>query len=242
MRMVTASGRSRWPLVIGSSILVLAIGGGIAYTATRPEAEPLTAPTSSTPTPTATATGGSSGSEDNGDDVAPTGCLGGQDRTANMVLTAQAEAKHSTYGAVEVATAFYRWLWQDPNPAADTAEAGAVSEAVVASTANDAFRDLAASYQAIAGTDITAGQVPLGTPFHLSTTNGLWTVSEGSTADQVEVNIAAGYVVNGELSPTKAAVISQTMVWENDGWHIESAGTPDQAKLAAGGTRYTGGC
>ncbi|TFD84038.1 hypothetical protein E3T61_19920 [Cryobacterium lactosi] len=239
MRMVTASGRSRWPLVIGGSLLVLAIGGGIAYTATQPT-EPATAPASSTPTAAPTPTGSVSGNGDNEDDV--TGCLGGQDRNANMVLTAQADAKHTTYGAVEVATAFYRWLWQTPNPAANTAEASAVSEAVMASTANDAFRDLTAGYQAMAGTDITAGQVPIGTPFHLSTTNGLWTVSEGSTTDKVEVNIAAGYVVNGELSPTKAAVISQTMVWENDGWHIESAGTPDQAKLAAGGTRYTGGC
>ncbi len=241
MRMVTASGRSRWPIVIGAAALVIAITGGIAYTATRPAPQPNAAPSTATATPTPTSTG-STGAGDNEDDVAPTGCLGGQDRNVNMVLTAQADAKHTSYGAVEVATAFYRWLWQSPNPAANTADANTVSVAIMASTANDAFRDLAGSYTAMANTDITSGQVPSDTPFHLSTTNGLWLVEQNSTADRVTVNIAAGYVVNGELSPTKTAIIAQTLVWENDAWHIERAGTPDQAKLAAGGTRYTGGC
>ena len=237
MRMVTASGRSRWPHVIGAAILIAAIGGGIAYSVTRPTTEPNAAPTSNTPTPTTPATSGNSSL---GDDVAPTGCLGGQDRTAAMVLAAQAEARHTTYGAVEVATAFYRWGWQYPHPVA--AEADAVSAGIMASTANDSFKDLASAYAAFADTDMTSGQVPANTPFHLSTTNGLWMVSEGSTADKVEVNLAEGYVVNGELSPTKAAVISLTMIWEEGAWHLESGGTPNQAKLTNGGTRYTGGC
>ncbi|TFD37053.1 hypothetical protein E3T37_12730 [Cryobacterium sp. TMT2-10] len=241
MRMVTASGRSRWPIVIGAAALVVAISGGIAYTATRPTAAPNAAPSTATATPTPTPTG-STGTGDIGDDVAPTGCLGGQDRNVNMVLAAQADAKHTSYGAVELATTFYRWLWQSPNPAANTADANTVSAAIMSSTANEEFSDLAAGYSAMANTDITSGQVPANTPFHLSTTNGLWMISEGSSADEVEVNIAAGYVVNGELSPTKTAVISQTLVWEDNAWHIQSAGTPDQAKLAAGGTRYTGGC
>ena len=242
MRMVTAAGRSRWPYVIGAAILVVALGFGIAYSATRPTSEPNAGPTESptsigTPTPTAPATDGNAGI---GDDVAPTGCLGGLDRTVDMVLTAQAEAKHTTFGAVEVATAFYRWGWQYPYPTA--ADADAVGAGIMASTANDSFRDLAAAYTASADTDMTSGQVPANTPFHLSTTNGLWMVSEGSTADKVEVNLAEGYVINGELSPTKAAVISLTMVWEKGAWHLESGGTPDQTKLTNGGTRYTGGC
>ena len=63
-----------------------------------------------------------------------------------------------------------------------------------------------------------------------------------SDGDQVEVNLAAGYVINGELSSSKAAVISMTMIWEADSWHLLSGGTPDQDKLAAGGNRFTGGC
>jgi hypothetical protein len=157
-----------------------------------------------------------------------------------MVLGAQAAAKHTTYGAVEVATAFYRWLWQYPYPTA--AEADAVSVGIMASTANDSFQDLAAAYATFADADMTSGQVPDNTPFHLSTTNGLWMISEGSTADKVEVNLGESYVIDGELSPTKAAVISLTMLWEDGAWHLESGGSPDQAKLTNGGTRYTGGC
>lgn len=239
MRMVTASGRSRWPLVIGGGLLVLAIGGGIAYTATQPTAEPVATPASSRPTATPTPTGGASGSGDNEDDVAPTGCLGGQDRNANMVLTAQAEAKHSTYGAVEVATAFERWLWQYPYPPA--AESDAVSSQVMASTAIAGWKDLTSQYAAI-GDDPTQGVITPATPFHVSTTNGLWRVTEDSTADRVNVELAVGYVVNGELSPTKVAGMGLVMVWEDGQWHVETGTLVDETKLANGGTRYTGGC
>ncbi|ANP74823.1 hypothetical protein [Cryobacterium arcticum] len=238
MRMVTASGRSRWPLVIGGGLLVLAIGGGIAYTATQPTAEPVATPTSSTPTATPTPTEGASSSGDNEDDVAPTGCLGGQDRNANMVLTAQAEAKHSTYGAVEVATAFYRFVWQGPYPAA--ADATTVSDAIMSAGTPESYRDLAGTYASTA--DLTNGEVEPGVPFHLSTTNGLWLVGQDSTADRVTVNIAAGYVVNGELSPTKATAQAFVMVWEDGAWHVAEGEQPDAEKLSAGGNRYTGGC
>ena len=239
MRMVTASGRSRWPYVIGAVILVAAISGGVAYNATRPDPSPmpmpLTAPTTATPTPTAT-----SGNTDLADDVAPTGCLGGLDRNVDMVLAAQDTAKHTTYGAVEVATAFYRWLWQYPHP--EPAESDVMSKSIMASTANDSFRDLASAYMAFADADMTSGQVPANTPFHLSSTNGLWMISEGSSENKVEVNLGQNYVVNGELSPTKAAVISLTMIWEDEAWRVESGGSPDEAILSNGGTRYTGGC
>lgn len=240
MRMVTASGRSRWPLVIIGAVVVVALGGGIAYSVIGRDAEPVAVPSSAAPSPTSSpsATGGSSGAGDEEDGVAPTGCLGGQDRNVNMVLTAQAEAKQTAFGAVEVATSFYRWLWQYPNPS--PTDADAVSAGVIASTANESFKDLAGSYQGVS--DMTAGEVPAATPFHLSSTNGLWLVSEASTSDRVEVNLAEGYVIDGELSPSKSAVIALTMVWEDGGWHVESGGTPDQAKLANGGTRYTGGC
>ncbi|TFD91563.1 hypothetical protein E3T61_08860 [Cryobacterium lactosi] len=240
MRMVTASGRSRWPLVIGGGLLVLAIGGGIAYTATQPATEPATTPTPSVPTatPTPTATGGASGSGDNEDDVAPTGCLGGLDRDVNMVLSAQKAAKHSAYGAVEVATAFYRFVWQSPYPA--SADAIAVSDAIMSTGTPESYRDLAGTYAST--DDLTNGEVEPGAPFHLSTTNGLWLVGENSKADRVTVNIAAGYVVNGELSPTKVTAQAFVMVWEDGAWHVAEGEQPDAEKLTAGGNRYTGGC
>ena len=240
MRMHTATGRSRWPFVIVGGVAAVALIGGVAFAATRPGDEPVAAPSTSTPaTPTAPVTGGSSGAGDDEDDVAPTGCLGGQDRNAAMVVAAQGEAKHTTYGAVEVATSFYRFLWQYPYPSA--ADSKAVSNAIMAADTPAAFADIAGGYAA-AGDNPTQGVVPAGTDFHISSTNGLWGVSEGSTPDRVEVSLAAGYVIDGALSPSKVAVNGFIMVWEDDAWHIEQGLTIDQDRLAAGGTRYTGGC
>lgn len=81
MRMHTASGTSRWPFVIVGGVAAVAIVGGVAFAATRPNDDPVAAPTTSAPVstaPTAAPTGGSSGAGDNEDDVPPTGCLEGQ--------------------------------------------------------------------------------------------------------------------------------------------------------------------
>ncbi|WP_156109877.1 hypothetical protein, partial [Cryobacterium sp. MLB-32] len=177
MRMVTASGRSRWPYVIGAAVIVVAIGGGLAYNITRPAPATVAAPPSSTPTVTGTTPGGDTSL---GDDVAPTGCLGGLDRTADMVLTAQAEAKHTTFGAVEVATAFYRWLWQYPSP--DTSGSEKVGAEVIASTAPANWRNVTAQYNSESWKAITAEYQARGGEFHTSSTNGLWRVTEDSTA------------------------------------------------------------
>jgi hypothetical protein len=242
MRMHTATGRSRWPYVIGGAVAVVAIVGGVAFAATRPDDEPVAAPTTSAPasaTPSAAPTGGSFGAGDNEDDVPPTGCLGGQYRNADMVLSAQKKAQHTTYGAVEVATAFYRFLWQ--YPFAETSEATTVSEQIMSANAPESFKNLAADLEK-AGDDPTQGTVPAGTPFHMSTTNGLWRVLEESTADRVLVEFAAGYVVDGALSPTLTGVGGYVMVWGDGAWRIETGLNVDQDKLAAGGNRYTGGC
>lgn len=241
MRMYSASGRSRWPIVIGAAVVVVAVGGGLAYANTRGDTTPTaTRTTSSASTaPTSIPTGGTSGVGDNEGDAAPTGCLGGQDRTAAMVLAAQKSAGHSSYGAVEVATSFYRWLWQYPYPSA--AEAQTVSDAIVSPDASEALKNIEAQYQA-AGNNPTQGVVPPGGKFFMSTTNGVWSVLEGGTPNRVTVQLAAGYVIDGALSPTKTGVSGYVMVWQNGAWRI-STGTPvDQTKLANAGTRFTGGC
>lgn len=239
MRMYTKAGRSRWPYVIGAVVVVIAVAGGVIYSVSQPSGQPTA---SSEPTPSASepSTGGSSGAGDNEDGVAPTGCLGGQDRNAEMVLAAQKEAKHTTYGAVEMATSFYRWTWQYPNP--PTVESDVISERVLASTANDDWKDVAAQYESDAWNRLVAEYKARGGAFHTSSTNGLWRVTEDSTTDRVNVELALGYVVDGELSPTRSTGIGLVLVWQNEAWHVEG-GTPlDQDKLAAGGTRFTGGC
>lgn len=243
MRMHTASGRSRWPYVIGAIIVLLGLIGGIAYVTTRPGGEPDAATPSSapvaTPSPSPSGSGGSSGAGDGQEGEAPTGCLGGPDRDAAMVVAAQQEAPHTGFGAVEVATAFYRFLWQYPYPSqADIDEVGAT---IFSEGTPESFADISGGY-ASAGDNPTQDYVPAGTEFQLSTTNGLWVVSEGSAGDRVEVSLGAGYVIDGALSPTRSAVNGFVMVWENDAWHVDVGLTVDQDRLAAGGTRFTRGC
>ena len=237
MRMVTASGRSRWPYVIGAAVIVVAIGGGLAYNITRPAPATVAAPPSSTPTATGTAP---SGDTNLGDDVAPTGCLGGLDRTADMVLTAQAEAKHTTFGAVEVATAFYRWFWQYPSP--QNSESDLIGSEVIAATAPDSWKNVTGQYESSAWNGRTADYKARGGEFHTSSTNGLWRITEASTADRVNVEMTLGTVIDGALSPTKATLSGFVMVWEGNAWHIETGIPVDETKLTNGGTRFTGGC
>ena len=240
MRMHTKSGRSRWPYVIGSALVVVAVAGGLVYASNQPTPEPTqsAAPTP-TPTTTAPADGGSSGASDGDDGAAPTGCLGGQDRNAAMVVAAQSAAPHTTYGAIELATSFYRFYWQYPYAPAEQLDE--VSRTLMSSDAPADFKQLANSFDAV-GNNPVPGVVSAGTPFYMSTTNGLWRVSEDSTADRITVSLAAGYVIDGALSPTEAGVVGFIMVWENDAWRIETGIVPDQDLLAAGGTKYTGGC
>ncbi|POH69158.1 hypothetical protein C3B59_05840 [Cryobacterium zongtaii] len=239
MRMYTKAGRSRWPYVIGAAVVVVAVAGGIVYSSAQPGGEP-TATASSEPSASATATPGSSGAGDGDGDVAPTGCLGGQDRTADMVLAAQKSAKHTSFGAVEVATSFYRFLWQYPNP--PVSESAVIGKDIIASTANDAWKDIEAQYESATWNQLVSEYKARGGTFHMSSTNGLWRVAEDSTADRVTVDLAAQYVIDGALSPSKVAGIGLVMVWQENAWHVESGTELDQDKLAAGGTRYTGGC
>lgn len=239
-RMYSATGQSRWPWVIGAAAAVVVIGGGVAFAATRGDdtaASPSTSAAAVSPSPTSTP-GGSSGAGDDEDASPPTGCLGGPQRNAAMVLAAQKSAGHSSYGAVEVATAFYRFIWQSPVPSGSDVQT--VEGSIFSSSAPTSFSDLAATYEQYP--NLSQGDVADGTPFHLSTTNGLWMVDPNSTADRVTVNIAAGYVVDGALSPTKSTAQGFVLQWEDGAWHVVEGVQPDGETLANGGVRYTGGC
>lgn len=240
MRMYSAAGRSRWPWIIAGVIAVLAIAAGVtAFGLTRSNGapgEPTAAPTSAPPSTSPTAEPGSGGDGDTG--AAPTGCLGGNNRDVAMVLAAQKAAPHTMFGAVEAATAFTRWSLQYPYPSA--ADSNTVSNSVISPDAPASVKDIAGGYAK--AEDITGGRVPVGTPYYLSTTNGLWLVSADSTSDRMTVSVNGSYVIDGALSPTKTAAIALVMVWQKDAWHVQSAEQPDVSKIAAGGTTYTGGC
>ncbi len=231
------TGLSRWPWVIGGTA-ALVIGGVVLYGQAAPTNTPAPASSSSV-TPAPEASGAASGAGDDDPGVAPTGCLGGLDRNSTMFLSAQKEAPHTTYGAVEVATAFYRFIWQTPFP--QPGELASVSDSIISSSAaSSSFKDLAGSYASVP--DITGGVVPRGSQFHLSTTNWLWAFSPDSTSDNVVVHIATGYVIDGALSPTKVAGIGFQMTWSDGAWHVVAGALLDQTLITSGGVRFTGGC
>lgn len=241
MAMVTKSGRSRWPLTIGAALLIVAIGGGITYSVTRPAPEPLAGPSVASSMPTSSPTATSPGRVvELGDDVAPTGCLGGLDRNADMVLAAQASAKHTTYGAVETATAIYRWLWRYPTP--PSSESDIIGAEIISSAATPTWKNVTAQYESAFWTEQVSEYEARDGEFHTSSTNGLWRVAEGSTIDEVDVELSLGTVVDGALSPTKSTASGFTMVWEDERWHLQSGFVVDETKLTTAGTRFTGGC
>jgi len=238
-RMYSATGRSRWPLLVGGLVAVVGLGGGVAFTLTHHDA-PDEAAVSPSPTdaPMPSSATADTGVGDDEDGAPPTGCLGGLDRNAAMVLSAQKEAAHTPYGAVEVATAFYRFVWQSPIPT--TADIQSVVDDVISPGASASYRDLFGVYRA--HPNVSHGDVADSLPFHLSTTNGIWMVDPDSTSDQVTVDIAAGYVVDGALSPSKSTFQGFVMRWENGVWRVAGGTQPDGKTLSSGGVRYTGGC
>ena len=169
-------------------------------------------------------------------DAAPTGCLGGPDRTAAMVLAAQQTAPHTTNGAIEVAAAYVRWLNQYPYPS--TADADAVSLAGLAQGAPT--KDIRGFFAT--NPNLSGGLVPDSTSFYLSTVPGVWHLEKASE-EEVVATIGAGLVIEGALSPTLKGSITVTLNWEDGQWKFDSSvGTRTTQDLYSIGTPFTGGC
>jgi hypothetical protein len=155
-----------------------------------------------------------------------------------MVLAAQNAAPHTAAGAVEVATALVRWTFR--SPIFNAQEANQVSEKIMSPSATPEFRDLAGG--AVKNPNNSGGVVPDGTPFYLSTAQGVWYLDSAGN-DTVKVSIGAAYVVNGVVSPQLRSSSTVVMVWEAGGWHAQS-GSIDHTteELFRIGTPFTGGC
>jgi hypothetical protein len=214
-------------VIIGAIVLVVAVV--IVLVMTTASGNKRTDPTGS-PTPTATTSQSA--------DTAPTGCLGGRNRDAAMLLAAQKAAPHTMNGAVELATAMVRWSFRYPGTSVE--DAHTISDAVISSTASASFKDLAGT--AAQNPNTSGGAVPDGTPFYLTTANGVWHV-ESSSSDAVSVSIGAVYVVNGAVSPQLRSSTTFSLVWERGAWRIKS-GSIDRTTedLFRVGEAFTGGC
>ena len=226
MRAEAKQPRRIWPwLAIGAALLValviavVAIGHGPA------------GPNSASPSPSRT----SSATPVPGD-ADPTGCLGGEDRNAKMVLAARSAAPHTSNGAIEVATAFVRWLNQYPYPSAG--DIAAVQGAALSSRAQT--KDIGAFFAT--NPNLSGGLVADNSPYYLSTVPGVHYL-ESAAPDEVTASIGTALVVDGALSATLKGSITVTVSWENGGWKfVSSKGTRTTQGLYSIGLPFTGGC
>jgi hypothetical protein len=218
--------RRRWPWIIVVIIVVIAIivlvAVHFASGGTSPTGHPTDSHTTSSSTPIA--------------DAAPTGCLGGSNRDASMVLSVEKLAPHTTNAAVEVAAAFVRWLNQYPYPAANT-----YSEIEKDGLAKSApTRDLTSFFAS--DPNLSGGFVPDNTAYYASTVPGVYHV-ESATTDTVSTSIGTGFVINGALSPTLRGSITVTVRWERGSWKfVTSKGMRTTESLYSIGTPFAAGC
>lgn len=215
-------------LLVGAVVIVAIV---VAYVASRPTSTPSVLP--GTPTSIAAPSGSSSMASG----AAPTGCLAGAARDSGMLLTAQKSAPRTTYGAVEVASAFFRWSFRSPHPTAE--EVTSAAAIFDPGTAEQAQAMLIDDYKR--NPNPAVGEVSSGTPFNLSTVNAKWSVNVLSAA-RVRVNIMAPLVIDGALSPTKTSTEAFDLKWLDGAWRVIGLAKADPSGLSAGGTVFTAGC
>jgi len=153
-----------------------------------------------------------------------------------MMVKAAESANSSESGAVEVATAFVRWIQRFPYPTAD--DATKVGDAVLAS---DSFTSNLPEYLATSP-DLSGGIVPAGTTYYMNTVPGVWYV-ESSGPSRVTVSVGSGYVIDGALSSTLRSSIAVTLVLQGGRWKVADAeGKRTPNDLYKIGHQFTGGC
>jgi hypothetical protein len=155
-----------------------------------------------------------------------------------MLLAALKSAPHTTYGAVEAATAFYRWSYRFPVPSA--ADVTAVRAAFVPQDSAKSAASLLAGYQR--NPNPASGVVPDATPFFVTTVGGRWTAQPGRAASEQLIAVQGPYVIDGAVSPTKTATGAFKMRWVEGAWRVAGLAKGDPVQAAAGGTNFTAGC
>lgn len=222
--------RRIWSWIILAVVVIIAVVAAVIFAVTASRGDATAAPTASATVSAATPSG------TNTTDAAPTGCLGGPNRDAAMVLAAQKAAPHISNGAVEFAAAFVRWAYQYPYPS--SSDATEVSRVAVAP--NAPTKDLAAFFAT--KPNVTGGLVPDDTEYYRTTVPGVWYLDSYSNAT-ADVSIGTGVVIKGALNPTVRGSITVTVAWSTNGWQfVTSAGKRTTEQLYDVGTAFSGGC
>ena len=138
-----------------------------------------------------------------------------------------------------MAAAFYRWGYRYPYPAAGEVRAlRPLFTSDNAATLQQQFiADFDRSYDSPPGGDVTTG-----TPYYLTTANGVWSVDDDSTADRVIASAQLHYVIDGGYSTTQTVALTAVLDWQGSAWHLSSLRQSDPERLSAGGTSFTSGC
>lgn len=159
------------------------------------------------------------------------GCLGGSDRTPDMVLAAQEEADAgSDEDGVAFAAALMRWFWQEPWVAPTDAQ----RTAIVAEHADSSVPELFES---------AADSIDADTSRWVSTSGSLWYI-ESSTPDELVVSLALLPVIDGELETDSRIQATMTLT-RSDGvwrWFAFEPQMRDYEDMESIGTTFTSGC
>jgi hypothetical protein len=219
--------RPRWPWIVGALAVLVVLVVVFALTAPR-GGDDRALPATNTPAPTATRT--------DAPGAVVSGCIGGRERDAAMLVAAQKAAPHTADGAASFAAAFVRWLYQYPTPPASDVQ-------TVAQRIYSAEADSQKVIDYLGGSpNLSGGLVPDKQAFYVSTVPGVYYV-ESATPNKVSVSVGGGLVTDGALSATLRESVTVTAQWENGAWHVvESKGTRTTQDLFAIGTAFSGGC
>lgn len=223
----------RWPWIVAVVVIAVAIIAYLTTPAPR-EQEP------STPTPSLTATAPAPAetpalTPNPVADAAPTGCLGGAGRDADMVLSTVEKAPHTSNGAVEIAASFMRWIHQFPVPSADDAQR-VQDLAIDTVDGTDAVTAFASS------PNLSGGAAADGQTFYVSTAPGVFTL-DSFTPETAIVTIGTGMVIDGVLGSISRQSKTFELRWANEHWNLVDAEVTKQpGELFTVGTPFTGGC
>lgn len=219
-----ASGRRRlwlWLAVAAAAVVVVVaavVGLGMMYGPRDAAPQPGESTRPSTPSTPATSAPPAVAGVD--------GCLGGDSRSPQAILDAQAAAPHTPEGAVSFAITFSRWLAQKP---------------AVPSSEIDVIDGVASAAPNLAEAAASAAQFS-GSQFYVTSLNGYYRINT-FTADRVELTLMLPLVVSGAIDPTLNFMPSYVVTWTERGWTIEDGVDVDDANtLRTTGVAIVGAC